>query len=155
MSLAECQINSIDVNFYLQKSLEIFDKNSADETWSKKDKGWKVPSLMPIRVNAQLENKNLQCTLIWVSHLVVLTVRKMTKICRPSWRNDPNLAWQKVTKLFSFFHSSWWWNKEIILTKINTIGKVGIKNGSARVSKMTSFGFWQLHSWVAKRSVHL
>ena len=64
MSLAECQINSIDVNFYLQKSLEIFDKNSADETWSKKDKRWKVPSLMPIRVNAQLENKNIQCTLI-------------------------------------------------------------------------------------------
>ena len=27
MSLAGCQINSIDVNFHLQKSLEIFDKN--------------------------------------------------------------------------------------------------------------------------------
>ena len=27
MSLAGCQINPIDVNFYLQKSLEIFDKN--------------------------------------------------------------------------------------------------------------------------------
>ena len=26
MSLAECQINPIDVNFHLQKSLEIFDK---------------------------------------------------------------------------------------------------------------------------------
>ena len=33
MSLAECQINSIDVNFYLQKSLEISDKNSADKIW--------------------------------------------------------------------------------------------------------------------------
>ena len=29
MSLAGCQINPIDVNFYLQKSFEIFDKNSA------------------------------------------------------------------------------------------------------------------------------
>ena len=50
MSLAGCQINPIDVNFHLQKSLEISDKNSADKLWSKKDRGWKVPSLMPIRV---------------------------------------------------------------------------------------------------------
>ena len=39
MSWAGCQNNPIDVNFHLQKSLEIFDKNSADEIWSKKDKG--------------------------------------------------------------------------------------------------------------------
>ena len=39
MSLAGHQINSIDANFYLQKSLEIFDKKSADKIWSKKDKG--------------------------------------------------------------------------------------------------------------------
>ena len=39
MSLAECQNNQIDVNFHLQKSFEIFDKNSADKIWSKKDKG--------------------------------------------------------------------------------------------------------------------
>ena len=39
MSLAGCQINPIDVNFYLQKSLEILDKNSADKIWSEKDKG--------------------------------------------------------------------------------------------------------------------
>ena len=39
MSLAGCQINLIDVNFQLQKRLEIFDKNSADKIWSKKDKG--------------------------------------------------------------------------------------------------------------------
>ena len=49
MSLAGCQINPYDVNFHLQKSLEIFDKNSADKIRSRKDKGWKVPSLMPIR----------------------------------------------------------------------------------------------------------
>ena len=38
MSLAGCQINSIDVNFQLQKRLEIFDKDSADKILSKKDK---------------------------------------------------------------------------------------------------------------------
>ena len=45
MSLAGCQINLIDVNFHLKKSLEIFDKNSADKIWSKKDKG--VESALP------------------------------------------------------------------------------------------------------------
>ena len=45
MSLAGSQINPIDVNFHLQKSLEIFDKNSADKIWSKKDKG--VESSLP------------------------------------------------------------------------------------------------------------
>ena len=45
MCLAERQINTIDVNFHLQKSLEIFDKNSADKIWSKKDKG--VQSALP------------------------------------------------------------------------------------------------------------
>ena len=39
MSFAGCQINLIDVNFHLQKSLKIFDKNSADKIWAKKDKG--------------------------------------------------------------------------------------------------------------------
>ena len=38
MSLAGCQINPIDVNVHLKKSLEIFDKNSADTISSKKDK---------------------------------------------------------------------------------------------------------------------
>ena len=33
-----CQINPIDANFHLQKSLEIFDKNSAAKNWSKKEK---------------------------------------------------------------------------------------------------------------------
>ena len=50
MSLAGCQINPIDVNFHLQKSLKIVDKNSADKIWSKKDKEWKKPCLMPIRI---------------------------------------------------------------------------------------------------------
>ena len=38
MSLEGCQINLIDVNFYLQKSLESFDKNSVDKIWSQKNK---------------------------------------------------------------------------------------------------------------------
>ena len=37
MTLAVYQINLIDVNFHLQKSLEIFDKNPADKIISKKD----------------------------------------------------------------------------------------------------------------------
>ena len=45
MSLAGCQINPIDVNFHLQKNLEIFDKNSADKFWSKKGQG--VESALP------------------------------------------------------------------------------------------------------------
>ena len=43
MSLAGCQINPIDVKFHLQKSLEIFDKNSAVKF--EKDKG--VESALP------------------------------------------------------------------------------------------------------------
>ena len=45
MSLAGCQITPIDVNFHLQKSWEIFDKNSANKIWPKKDKG--AESVLP------------------------------------------------------------------------------------------------------------
>ena len=45
MSLARRQIIPIDVNFHLQKSLEISGKNSAGKIWSKKDKG--VESALP------------------------------------------------------------------------------------------------------------
>ena len=45
MSLAGCQINPIDVNFHLQKSLENFDKNSADENLIQKGQG--VESALP------------------------------------------------------------------------------------------------------------
>ena len=41
MSLAGCQITPIDLNFHLQKYLEIFDKNSADKIQSKNFKGGK------------------------------------------------------------------------------------------------------------------
>ena len=54
MSLSGCQINLVDVNFHLQKRLETFDKKSADKVKSEKDKGIKVPSLMPIRVNTEM-----------------------------------------------------------------------------------------------------
>ena len=50
MSLAGCQIILIDLNFHPQKCLEIFDENSADKIWSKKDKEIKVSPLMPIWV---------------------------------------------------------------------------------------------------------
>ena len=50
MSLAGCQINPIDVNFHLQKSLEVFDKNSADKIQLKNYKEVNPPCLMPIRV---------------------------------------------------------------------------------------------------------
>ena len=45
MSLAGCQINPIDVNFHLQKSLEIFDKNSAAKNLIQK--GQVVESALP------------------------------------------------------------------------------------------------------------
>ena len=41
MSLAGGQINPIDANFHLQKSCEIFDKNSADKIQSQNYKGGK------------------------------------------------------------------------------------------------------------------
>ena len=41
MSLAGRQINQIDVNFHLQKSLEIFDTNSADKIQPQNYKGGK------------------------------------------------------------------------------------------------------------------
>ena len=41
ISLAGCQIILIDLNFHLQKCLEIFDKNSADKIQSKNYKGVK------------------------------------------------------------------------------------------------------------------
>jgi hypothetical protein len=45
MSLAECHINPIDVYFHHQKSLEIFDKNSATENLIQT--GQEVESALP------------------------------------------------------------------------------------------------------------
>ena len=38
--------------------LKNVDVNSADKIWSKKGKGWKVPSLMPIRVQRKLHEQS-------------------------------------------------------------------------------------------------
>ena len=54
MSLAGCQIIPINLNFYLQKCLEIFDKNSADKSNPKIIRGVNPPCLMPIRVKGSL-----------------------------------------------------------------------------------------------------
>ena len=43
MGWTGCQNNPIYLNFHLQKSLEIFEKNSADKIWSNKDIKVKVP----------------------------------------------------------------------------------------------------------------
>ena len=52
MSLAGCQNNPINLNFYLQKSLEIFEKKkSADKICSLKEIKVKMPFLVPDRVN--------------------------------------------------------------------------------------------------------
>ena len=50
MSFAGCQIIRIDLNFHLQKYLEIFNINSAYKIQSKNYKGVNPPCLMPIRV---------------------------------------------------------------------------------------------------------
>ena len=60
MSWAGCQNNPIYLNFHLQKSLEIFEKNSADKIWSNKDKEVKMPCLVPDRVN--LESRKILVT---------------------------------------------------------------------------------------------
>ena len=67
MSLARRQIIPIDVNFHLQKSLEISGKNSADKIWSKKDKEWKVSPLMPIMVKKN-DPTTLHCAKINVCY---------------------------------------------------------------------------------------
>ena len=50
MSWTGCQNNPINLKFYLQKSLEIFEKNSAGKICSNKDIKVKVPCPMPDRV---------------------------------------------------------------------------------------------------------
>ena len=50
MSYARCQNSPIDINFHLQKSLDIFEKKSADKIWSEKDIQVKVPCPVPDRV---------------------------------------------------------------------------------------------------------
>ena len=55
MSWAGCQNKPIDFYFHLQKSLEIFEKKSADKIRSNKDIQVKVPCPVPNRVYSRLE----------------------------------------------------------------------------------------------------
>ena len=59
MSLAECQIILIDLNFHLQKCLEIFYKNSADKIQSKNYEGGK----------SALPHANYGLIVVWTSQL--------------------------------------------------------------------------------------
>jgi hypothetical protein len=61
MSWAGFQNNLIDINFYFQKSLEIFEINLADRIQSKKDKGIKVSPPMPNRVERTRKTSNKHC----------------------------------------------------------------------------------------------
>ena len=69
MSLAGCQINPIDVNFYRQKSLEILDKNSADKIWSEKDKGGKYPPSCQLGLIRRMFVKDMCWQLVDISTL--------------------------------------------------------------------------------------
>ena len=65
---------------------DAIDNNSADKVWSKNDKGWTVPSLMPIRVNSRDLLTN-------VLKSVFKTEEKLTK-------------YLFTKKLIMFFHST-------------------------------------------------
>ena len=60
MSLAGRQINSIDVNFHLQKVLKFLIKIQLTKSGPKRTRGWKVPSLMPIRDNKSPYNYQIK-----------------------------------------------------------------------------------------------
>ena len=59
MSLAGCQIIPIDLNFHLQKCLEIFDKNQLTKSNAKIVREVNPPCLMPIRVKVGNRCKDL------------------------------------------------------------------------------------------------
>ena len=112
MSLAECQNNPIDVNFHIQESLEIFDKNSADKFWSKKDKGGIVPSLMPIRVNLFNGHKlnflvavNAEC--IDLSCMFWFAFKPLVGYEQPiKYKNSLGLIFESQSKKISSFKSN-------------------------------------------------
>ena len=75
MSWAGCQNNPIYLNFYLQKSLEIFEKNSADKIWSNKDIGVKMPCPVSDRVK--------KGTTLWSRFNIVNKIRNQTETQTP------------------------------------------------------------------------
>ena len=64
MSLVGCQIIPIDLNFYLQKCLEIFDIKSADESNPKIIREVSQPCLMPIRVTSHKLDQEFVISLV-------------------------------------------------------------------------------------------
>ena len=72
MSWAGCQNNPIDLNFYLQKRLEIFEKKIADKFWSNKFKRVKMPCSVPDRIKDQFGIiQNLQMSPIPLTSFLV------------------------------------------------------------------------------------
>jgi hypothetical protein len=67
--LAGCQIIPIDLNFHLQKCLEISDKNSADKIQFKNYKDVNPPCLMPIRVRISFVLDSCHMDSLRLSHL--------------------------------------------------------------------------------------
>ena len=90
MSFAGRQINPIDVNFHIQKSLQFFYKNSVDKIWSKKDMEIKVSPLMLIRVKLRSASvpsvsKKLTCCGSYYSRCESIDARKT---CRRDGRRQ-------------------------------------------------------------------
>ena len=122
MSWPECQNNPIYLNFHLQKSLETFEKNSADKIWSNKDIGVKMPCPMQDRVN-------------WVATIpyweaIWFVIKKIT-FWQGKIYNDK--AWCKNTPLNPFplsictlqFSSSKyqvWWTPFLSISNLNFTG---------------------------------
>ena len=84
MSFAGRQINPIDVNFHIQKSLQFFYKNSVDKIWSKKDMEIKVSPLMPIRV--KLCQARLRKTYLLWELLLQMWVHWCQEDLPPRWQ---------------------------------------------------------------------
>ena len=60
MGLAGGQIIPIDLNFHLQKCLDIFDKDSADKIQSKKDKVGDKSALFHVMLRLELKATSLE-----------------------------------------------------------------------------------------------
>ena len=96
-----------DVNFHLQESLDIFDKKSADKICSKKDRGWKVPSLMPIRVKM-------------LKGWWLLSFIKLRKQTRRSKLSNVTSEWEYSFKndFTSTVHKIFWFRPSISFNKL-------------------------------------
>ena len=60
MSMAWCQIKPINVNFHLKKVWKFLIKIQLTKSDQKMTRGWKVPSLMPIKVKELNKNLNIK-----------------------------------------------------------------------------------------------